>query len=193
MGCCWSCLFDHNCRIAFEIPEIIQTVTEDNRRQVWIAGSNEIYYSTLDGAWHHLDKEPIGCNIQEMAIDNNGRIWLATDNGLISYCDGEKVLFNRQHSGLLSNNLRCIAIDRHGHLWMGSNAGVIIFDRQAEVAYHTKMSFKLGLGWTVNAGSAPLWVQYCGITESGNTFIRNGGCLMIMSTQSLFELMVRFL
>ena len=67
-------LFDHNYQIAFEIPEIIQTVTEDNRRQVWIAGSNEIYYSTLDGAWHHLDKEPIGCNIQEMAIDNNGRI-----------------------------------------------------------------------------------------------------------------------
>ena len=125
-------LFDHNYQIAFEIPEIIRTITEDNRRQVWIAGSNEIYYSTLDRAWHHLDKEPIGCNIQGMAIDNDGRIWLATDNGLISYCDGEEVLFNRQNSGLPSNNLRCIEIDRHGHLWIGSDAGVTVFDRQTE-------------------------------------------------------------
>ncbi|MDP7279770.1 MAG: two-component regulator propeller domain-containing protein, partial [Candidatus Poribacteria bacterium] len=125
-------LFDHNYQIAFEIPEIIRTITEDNRRQVWIAGSNEIYYSTLDGAWHHLDKEPIGCNIQGMAIDNDGRIWLATDNGLISYCDGEEVLFNRQNSGLPSNNLRCIEIDRYGHLWIGSDAGGTVFDRQTE-------------------------------------------------------------
>ena len=125
-------LFDHNYQIAFEIPEIIRTITEDNRRQVWIAGSNEIYYSTLDRAWHHLDKEPIGCNIQGMAIDNDGRIWLATDNGLISYCDGEEVLFNRQNSGLPSNNLRCIEIDRYGHLWIGSDAGVTVFDRQTE-------------------------------------------------------------
>ncbi|MCS5609437.1 MAG: hypothetical protein NZ961_03435 [Candidatus Poribacteria bacterium] len=132
----WSvakhCLFDKNYQIVLEIPERIRTIAEDNRGQVWISGSNKIYFRMPDGTWHQFDKEFIEYNIQDMVIDNDGRIWLATDNGLICYCGGEVVLFNQKNSGLPSNNLRCIEIDQHGHLWIGSNAGVTVFDRQTE-------------------------------------------------------------
>ena len=57
----WSvakhCLFDKNYQIVLEIPERIRTIAEDNRRQVWISGSNKIYFRMLDGTWHQFDKE----------------------------------------------------------------------------------------------------------------------------------------
>jgi len=125
-------LFDKNHQITLEIPESIRTIAEDNQKQMWISGSHKIYYRMLDGSWHHFDKEFLNHNIQDMVIDNNERIWLATDNGLTCYCNGERILFNQKNSGLPSNNLRCIEIDQHGHLWIGSDAGVIVFDRQTE-------------------------------------------------------------
>ena len=62
---------------------------------------------------------------------------------------------------------------------------------EVKVACHTKMLPESGLVPTVKDGLAPPWVPYCGITESGNTSTQNGGCLMIVSMQSLFKMIVQ--
>jgi len=60
--------------------------------------------------------------VQKLAFDRRGRLWMATPSGLASF-DGSRVqTFTRQH-GLRSHGVRDIAISPSGRLWLGTDAG----------------------------------------------------------------------
>ncbi len=60
--------------------------------------------------------------------DNNGVIWLGTNNGGITTYDGSSYDYITIKDSLADNIVYCIEKDKKGNLWIGTNNGLSIFD-----------------------------------------------------------------
>ncbi|MEP1740443.1 MAG: EAL domain-containing protein [Kangiellaceae bacterium] len=85
--------------------------------------------------FHTLDKQDgmISSVVYDIAQDNDGFMWFATEDGLVKY-DGFEFV-NYRHSRLdensLSNNLvRSLLIDRQGRLWVGNEGGLDLYHKE---------------------------------------------------------------
>ncbi|MBD3184634.1 hypothetical protein GF312_20305 [Candidatus Poribacteria bacterium] len=65
--------------------------------------------------------------VNDIHIDDQGNIWLATDKGLLHYDNGEMIGLTSE-DGLLSNNVNCVSVDSKGAVWCGTNAGISSHD-----------------------------------------------------------------
>ena len=71
--------------------------------------------------------------ITDVAEDNSGNLWVATDNGL-NYFDRTKEIFRRfKHNPNDANSIRnnvvsTVIVDRHGIIWIGTENGVDRYD-----------------------------------------------------------------
>lgn len=85
--------------------------------------------------FHTLDKQDgmISSVVYDIAQDNDGFMWFATEDGLVKY-DGFEFI-NYRHSRLdessLSNNVvRTLLIDDLGRLWVGTDGGLNLFQNE---------------------------------------------------------------
>jgi len=85
--------------------------------------------------FHTLDKQDgmISSVVYDIAQDNDGFMWFATEDGLVKY-DGFEFI-NYRHSRLdensLSNNIvRSLLIDDKGRLWVGTHGGVNLYQKE---------------------------------------------------------------
>lgn len=87
-------------------------------------------YTTLEG----LPSD----NIRDVAVDANGVIWLATQNGVSSF-DGAvfTVYSTTSHPGLADNSIKAIAVMDNGDVWVGTDFGVSVFDGSSFTTYTT--------------------------------------------------------
>ena len=60
--------------------------------------------------------------------DKNGNLWIATFNGIHKYSPTDKSIinFNKQNSGLKSDEIFEITFDSKGRLWLGTMAGISV-------------------------------------------------------------------
>ncbi|MBK8806517.1 MAG: hypothetical protein IPO21_07695 [Bacteroidales bacterium] len=68
--------------------------------------------------------------VNDIAQDNNGFIWIATEYGLNKY-DGQnfKIYDKLHYPKLLNNWINCIYVDKNNKIWLGTNgSGLIKFD-----------------------------------------------------------------
>lgn len=71
--------------------------------------------------------------IFDITQDSNGFVWIATDNGLNCY-DGEKfIVYNKQNSGLLANELNVVLADASAdRVWVGTQRnGLCYYDESS--------------------------------------------------------------
>ena len=64
-------------------------------------------------------------SINDLAIGQDGKLWLATDKGLGVY-DGEKVRRLDTKRGLVDNRIIDIESDRYGRIWALSDQGLVL-------------------------------------------------------------------
>lgn len=67
----------------------------------------------------------IGNCIRDLVIDNNGLLWIATDNGLSIY-DGSQFKNYDQTLGLPSKKTGALAIDKDGSIYVGCSKGGLV-------------------------------------------------------------------
>lgn len=60
--------------------------------------------------------------VLDLALDGDGRLWLATPSGLACY-DGSRITSYARQDGLRSYGLRAVCYGADGRLWAGSDAG----------------------------------------------------------------------
>lgn len=87
--------------------------------------------------FHTLDKQDgmISSVVYDIAQDNDGFMWFATEDGLVKY-DGFEFI-NYRHSRLdensLSNNgVRTLLFDNNGRLWVGTDGGVNLYRKNLD-------------------------------------------------------------
>lgn len=64
--------------------------------------------------------------IQAIAAEDDGTIWVGTDNGLARFDGGDWRVYNTQNTLLKDNEIKCITYDsRHKTIWVGTENGII--------------------------------------------------------------------
>ncbi|MBN2207718.1 MAG: hypothetical protein JW759_00245 [Candidatus Coatesbacteria bacterium] len=112
----------------------------------WSAG-----LSCLDGeSWttYNMDNSGLESNhLVDLAIDQQGRVWIACDANLgdkregVCVFDGQSwTEYNSQNSGLVYDGVRDLAIDQEGKKWFVTGCGVSMFDDVTWVTYNTSNS-----------------------------------------------------
>lgn len=91
-------------------------------------GEQELFTSTNSG---------LGDNrVQSIAIEENGKKWFATLNGVTSYDDSNWTVYINE---LPDNIVRSVAIDNQGNKWFGTqNSGCAMFDDSQWVRYNNQ-------------------------------------------------------
>jgi PAS domain S-box-containing protein len=128
----------------------VKVIFEDSRKHLWLGGNwgrgglarydfeQDRFLSFVpDGS----SKRPDIRAVRAITEDRQGRIWIATDNGLFAH-DQEKETFTayRQQvhaeNGLSSNSVHSVIEDRRGRLWIGTNAGLDCLDTRSGRVSH---------------------------------------------------------
>lgn len=72
--------------------------------------------------------------INDMAIDPNGEVWIATNQG-VSQFDGSTWQSYTRSVGLASNHVNAIAVSPSGVVWFGTNNGLSTYDDATWTTY----------------------------------------------------------
>ena len=76
-----------------------------------------------DGSWSYVGAEE-GLDVtglRDLAVTGDGdRIWIATQNGLALYSDGEVTLYTTDNAPLTDNRIETVAADGSGAVWLTS-------------------------------------------------------------------------
>lgn len=92
-------------------------------------------YNVLQDSWQSFNQSnaPIPdatCRAvtNEMAIDNQGNLWIGSCGGLLKFDGINWTIFNTSNSGIPSNSLTDIAIDDQQNIWIGLlNEGLAVY------------------------------------------------------------------
>ena len=116
---------------------VVNSITEDKRRTLWIGSENGIFRLLADGRLEHYQKDPNGLpadNIHSVLEDREGRIWVAMERGglcrLVSDPDPARLIVARAYTekdGLATKWINQLFQSADGALWAGSNQGLIRF------------------------------------------------------------------
>jgi ligand-binding sensor domain-containing protein len=95
----------------------------------------------FDGlAWTNYESRSVS-QVQSMAVDDTGLVWVGTyAKGLVAFDGQGWTTYDRSNSGLSSNHVRELAIDGQGRLWLGTEYGLDVFDGQDWHVYHMHTS-----------------------------------------------------
>ncbi len=105
---------------------IVFDILQDRSGVYWFATQNGLYQMKGD----NIKQLPMPDSAIKSALDveelRNGRIAVATDNGLLIY-NGDNYTYHNKQSGLPVNSIYVIYESRDGTLWLGTDLGVIRF------------------------------------------------------------------
>lgn len=104
-------------------------------RGIFILGLSSLCAVAASGqAWQVFDMAGSGLpsnTVKDLAIQEDGVVWAATDWGLWRLENGEYEVFQQANSGLPDNYLRALLLDSQGRLWVGTSlSGAAMYDGQ---------------------------------------------------------------
>lgn len=119
-----------------EVPGIgapVSTLARDGNGSLWMGTAGH-------GAWRwdggnkfvHFPSGGLtglpGSHVRDIQIDQNGRVWVATEAGLALRGTNYWLIFQTSNSGLPANDLTSLALDQSNRLWIATNGqGIAIY------------------------------------------------------------------
>jgi len=129
----------------FSLPgfNFISDTLLDGNGGIWVnmtagIGSGDLVHIQAEGSWEKVDSYPSAWSstmISFLQADNNGGIWMGTDNGLVHMRAD-----NTSEVSLLDNHLLSRVVDSTG-TWIGTTTGLVHLDTQNQiVGFYTNNS-----------------------------------------------------
>ena len=126
------------CRQVFCIEErqgIFTKLILDREGILWCGVSGQFGHGLQNGLlrvgeeprWYTLDEGLLDDRVQDLLVDWEGKLWIATFGGLSCF-DGERFRNYTVEDGLGSNSVLCLCQDNRGRIWCGTEAGLAVFD-----------------------------------------------------------------
>ncbi|MEZ4957893.1 MAG: two-component regulator propeller domain-containing protein [Saprospiraceae bacterium] len=109
----------------------IHAIIEDAEGQLWIGTNRGV--SLFDGSGFQ-QFTPQGNKIhaiQDLAIDQNGRLWAASLSG-IYFLDDDRVLQKEKKSNIVFGRLYATLLDSQNRLWMAGEKGIFLFNENTD-------------------------------------------------------------
>lgn len=105
-----------------EVP-VIYKIFEGKEGKVWMAGNYGLYGVLQDRVLlHRVNESPLDFlpGISCGAADNNGDLWVGTNNGAVRITATDLHYYNKRN-GLTDNSLNDIIRDAEGNIWMATD------------------------------------------------------------------------
>jgi ligand-binding sensor domain-containing protein len=139
------------------------TLYEDRHRALWIGTEHGGVTRYADGTFTSFttrDGLPID-GVSYIQGDRQGRLWLATSEGLVRYQNGRFRTFTTK-DGLPFNAVSQIIEDRDGSIWFGTRGGLIRYRDDSFTAI------------TTDDGLPDTWVRTIRETADGSLWVGTG-------------------
>jgi hypothetical protein len=111
----------------FDKDYYFEQVVVDGKGQVWAGHSGGVWQ--FDGTnWVAHEGRHLG-QVKSLLVGADDRLWAGTVANGVSVYDGKSwVTYDRENSGLSSNQVRALATDDQGRIWLGTEWGLDVFD-----------------------------------------------------------------
>lgn len=162
----------------------------DNQGDVWFGGTPGNGVLKHEGGQLtaiDLPEEVKDDFIGSLTEDRQGRIWFATDHGVLKLANGEFQLFT-QDMGLPVNGVLSVASDQEGNAWIGTQgAGVSLLFNEAFVTYSEKQGLAQPSVSAITVDDEA-GKTYVGTTRGGIFELEDGFSKKFQKANSNFEL-----
>lgn len=112
----------------------VRSINFDQNHIAWFGTEDGVVRKTPGGHWDVYNAENIGYSFHTIyggVIESAGKLYFATDGGILKFNGSDFSMVTSQNSSLPSNNVRSLALDLNGNLWVGSgNDGLSIYNPQ---------------------------------------------------------------
>ena len=116
-------------------PSVIRDIAFDESGNIWLVGTFGIMGGTTSillqyngSEWQIYDLPIEYTYRRSFALEDNGVIWLGTNNGLMKFSNYQWTVYNNENSEVTSNHINSIVIDRNGTKWIGIDQGLVAFN-----------------------------------------------------------------
>lgn len=105
----------------------------DAQDRVWFGTMNGLAMIDYRGTLHDPSDDSFAffttsTNVQSVAIDPDGRPWIATSQGGGVLINGSFTMYTTATPGILSNTVSRVRIDTWGNVWFLTDKGISLFD-----------------------------------------------------------------
>ncbi|MGL6107151.1 MAG: ligand-binding sensor domain-containing protein [Romboutsia sp.] len=135
----------------------IYKVYSDNKGNIWVgtfnSGVDKIDIKTNKITNYKYSegnsKSLPGNYVRNMIRDNQGNMWICTDNGLAKYIEETETFITYKNDlgnrySLLNNDVFSIIQDRTGLIWLGTYEGISIFNPQNNIEHYKNDKLDIG-------------------------------------------------
>lgn len=121
----WKMLNSSNSTMRYDDVATLWCSVEDGLLVVGYTRQGIDLFNARQGVWSYIgpDEGLIANGIRDIvAVDDGATIWLATQDGLLVYRDGEVTGYTTENSPLTDNRIDALAADGAGAIWLTSGA-----------------------------------------------------------------------
>lgn len=165
----------------------IRAIVEDDKGNLWIGThGNGIAYFDIENdifiTYNRQNNKLSGDWVNDLLVDENGRVWVATSDGLSYLEKGSNVFISCYGCGenenvLYGNMIMCLLLDRNDQIWVGTNNGLYLFDEENDMFLRHDLDFANNYICSMEEDqNGDLWVATHGglyryNIETGETFM----------------------
>ncbi|KAA6330868.1 Sensor histidine kinase TodS [termite gut metagenome] len=112
---------------------LVRDIFEDSRGMLWVGleyGGLCRYDWNKEVFLRYREREIVSSSVNHITEDNDGNLWLATDQGLVRmrWIGEERFEVERVPLSFSSSYIRKILVDKHANLWIGTDQGLFVYD-----------------------------------------------------------------
>ena len=113
----------------------------DSKGRLWAGTADNgcTVFISSDSAYTFNEKNGLSNNrVFAIDEDNNGHVWIATDNGINKVKGNQVILTLQEDDGLHQNRSQDILVDHKNNIWISHNTGVSYYDGKKFRSFTTK-------------------------------------------------------
>jgi len=119
-------IIDLGMRYADNSPLYMRGLWEDPERRIWLGYQGEGGFGRIgtDGSAKRIGVRDLPNGATDFASDNEGNVWIATEEGLFEYRDDREIAHYTTKDGLRNDKIVTLHFDRDQNLWLGTFDGL---------------------------------------------------------------------
>ncbi|MCO6485049.1 MAG: T9SS type A sorting domain-containing protein [Saprospiraceae bacterium] len=125
----WTHYHNQNTELPQNTSNWVYEIEIDQDNNKYLGTHGLCIFDDPFGSWNIYTTQNSGLpqiDINAIAIEENGTLWIGTGNGLAKLVDGQWTIYNQSNSPITDNAISDILIDSDNNKWIGTSSGGLL-------------------------------------------------------------------